>query len=607
MSPKKRMNEQKKMYLAFQRATLDLENSFAPDPFKYCDYEYQLDDTLKVIGYHLKEGEYRSKRVENFDLPKGEFAIRPGVIVDILDLTFINRLLIDFIFKLNKKLPAGVTAYRLKQDPELQFRILQEATYFILPKYKRAKIRMEEPWYNLWPEYRRELISNLKSGKYSFVAVTDITAFFEDINHITLAEILKKKASSNINSINMVMEVYGNWALRDPANVRQRRGLPQGSTISGVLSNYYLDLIDTYLENEKKKGQIKWYRYCDDIHVLCKTRPEAIAILLKIGSLLRQLGLNQNAEKTKPLRAEEALADVQNENADNISEIIEVTQKKGADRSMLIGRLRGEYNKISRRKSLKEKVEVALMRTYFAARVLNTPLLTSRIGDDFIKLPMRSKSICSYGRQFINYKPVFRAFSQHIKERALLHNYQLAFLVTTFRNLKKKDKDVFRNLKEIADDQRRHWYVRVQAINTLFYLGVDLLKFNYVKKGLHKSNHRFIKRAALILLPLCCSSEEISEQLNSAAKDLNITVSRMANFLLKLKMSKEFATNHLKKFKGLNITFLTDQVWRLYFISLNDNPDVRKSLRSLIKRIKKKYHNYSVLNEHMNRLQELTK
>lgn len=607
MPQKKRMNERTQMFLAFQRATLDLESSFAPDPFKHCDYEYQLDDTLKVIRYHLKEGEYRSRRVENFDLPKGEFAIRPGVIVDILDLTFINRLLVDFIFKLDRKLPAGVTAYRLKKDPELQFRILQEATYFILPKYKRVKIRIEEPWYNLWPAYRKELISDLKSGKYSFVAKTDITAYFEDINHITLAEILKKKASSNINSINMVMEVYGDWALRDPTNVRQRRGLPQGSIISGVLSNYYLDIIDTYLENEKKKGQIKWYRYCDDIHVLSKTRQQAIAILLKIGSMLRQLGLNQNAEKTKPLTTEEAIADIQNECADNISEIIDVSQKRGSDRSILIGRLRNEYKKISRRKPLTDKVEVALIRAYFASRILDTALLTNRVGNDFIKLPMRSKPICSYARQFINYKPVLRAFSYHLKERALLHNYQLAFLVTAFRNLRKKDIDVFRNIKNIAGDKGRHWYVRVQATNTLFYLGVNLLKHNHINKLLHKSNQRFIRRAALILLPLCCSPELINEQLNIAAKDLNIAVSRMANFLLSLITSKDFAANHLKKFKGLNSTFLADQLWRLYFISLNNNPDVRTSFRALMKRIKKKYYNYPILNEHINRLQELTK
>ena len=434
-------------------------------------------------------------------MPKGEFAIRPGVIVDILDLTCINRLLADFIFKLDRKLPGGVTAYRLRRDPKLQFRIELEPAYFILSKYKREKIKMEEAWYNLWPEYRKELLSDLRSGKYNYVATTDITAYFEDINHNTLGEILKKKTSSYIKSINMIIEIYNNWAIRDPSNLRQRCGLPQGSIVSGVLSNYYLDIIDTYLEGEKKKGKIKWYRYCDDIHVLCKTRQEAIVVLLKIGSLLRQLGLNQNAEKTKPLSTSEAIEDIQNEIADNISDIIDASQKKRANRKTLIERLRAEYKKISRRKAFIDKIEVSLMRTYTAARILDTPLLTNRVGEDFKRLPMRSKPICSYGRQFINYKPVLRSFGYHLKDRDLLHNYQLAFLTTSFRNLKKKDKEIFKTVREIVSDQKRHWYVRVQAINTLFFLGIGLVRNSFVKTLLHKRNHRLIRRAGLILLP----------------------------------------------------------------------------------------------------------
>ena len=401
MAQKKRMTEQKRMLLAFQRAILDLEKSFAPDPFKYCDYEYQLDETLKDICHHLKEGEYRPKRVEKFDLPKGEFAIRPGVIVDILDLTCIHRLLIDFIFRLDKKLPAGVTAYRLKRDPKLQFKVDLEPTYFILPKYQREKLKIEESWYNLWPEYRKQLLSDIQSGEFGYVAVTDITAFFEDINHVILGEILKKKTNSFINNINILMEIYGNWALRDPANIRQRRGMPQGSIISGVLSNYYLDIVDTFLEKKRKEGFIKWYRYCDDIHILCKSKQEAISILLAIGSLLRQLGLNQNAEKTKPLTKEEAIAEIQNQIADNITSIIEDSQKGEISRAVLIERLRNEYKKISRRIASDNKIEGALMRTYTAAKILETPLLTNRVGKDFLKFPMRSKSICYYGRQFI--------------------------------------------------------------------------------------------------------------------------------------------------------------------------------------------------------------
>ncbi|NVM55471.1 MAG: RNA-directed DNA polymerase [Candidatus Helarchaeota archaeon] len=600
------MTEFKKMSLAFQRAVLDLEKSFAPDPFKYCDFDYKLAETLKVLIYHLKQHEYRPKRAEGFDLPKGEFAIRPGVIVDILDLTIINRLLLDFIFKLEEKLPAGATAYRVRKHPKLQFKIEREPTYFVLPRYKRERVKIEESWYNLWPQYRKKLLEDLRSGKYKYVATTDITAYFEDINLLTLGEILKQKAGSSLSSINIIIEIYRSWALRDPANVRQRRGLPQGPVVSGILSNYYLDIVDTYLENERRKGHIKWYRYCDDIHVLCETKPQAIAILLEIGSRLRRLGLNQNAEKTKPLTAEKAIVQIHNEIAENISSIIDESQKKKCNRDELLRRLRIEYKEISKRRSLDEKLETSLIRSYTAASLLDSPLLIKQVGRHFLKLPTRSPSICRYARRFINYRCVLRDLRSCLKNRLLLHDFQLAFLVTVFRNIKKKDKDIFNCIVDVAFDSKRHWYVRVQAINTLSYIGVGLVKKRQIEKLLQQGNHRYVRRASISLIPLCSSPKETKNWVIEIAKDLNITISRMANFVLSLMSSKEFAMNHLKKFGPLHYVFLGDQIWRLWFIALNNNSNVKQSFNSLVAKISKKFGNYAIVKEHIKQIRENT-
>lgn len=599
-----RMTEYQRMFIAFQRALLDLEKSFAPDPYKYCDYDYKLEETLKVLIYYLKEHEYRSKKAENFDLPKGEFAIRPGVIVDILDLTVINRLIVDFIFKLDEKLPPGVIAYRLRKDRKLQFKIERDSSYFVLPRYKREKIKIEESWYNLWPQYRKELLNDLKSGKYEYVAKTDITAYFEDINLLTLGEILKRKVSSKLANINVITEIYRSWALRDPGNIRQARGLPQGSNISGILSNYYLNIVDSYLDRESIRGKIKWYRYCDDFHILCKNRDRAVAILLKIGGLLRKLGLNQNAEKTKPMIAQEAISEIYNETSENISSIIDKSQKKRANKRDLIQALRGQFIKISRKTRFDKKLETSLFRTYTAALILDTPLLTKRVGKDFIKFPIRAKQTCNYARRFINYVPVFKDFSLYIRHRKtmLLYNFQLAFLATVFRNMKKKDREIFNAILEIALAPKRHWYVRVQAINTLSYLGVGTLKKYKVKQLMNTNNPRNIRRATITLIPLCCTPTETKEWLEEIAKDLNITTSRMANFLLDLILSKDSALNQLKKFKQMNYIFLEDQLWRLWFIALNDNSDVQKVLNSLLGRINKEFVNNLIIKEHIDKI-----
>jgi len=52
---------------------------------------------------------------------------------------------------------------------------------------------------------------------------------------------------------------------------RMTKGIPQGSVISPILANLFLDEFDEAL---LKKGY-KLVRYADDFVILCKTEPEA--------------------------------------------------------------------------------------------------------------------------------------------------------------------------------------------------------------------------------------------------------------------------------------------------------------------------------------------
>ncbi|MDP8261702.1 MAG: RNA-directed DNA polymerase [Candidatus Ancaeobacter aquaticus] len=601
-----RLTETKKMFFAFQRSVSELEGGPLPDPFKYAEYDFALNDTLNILVQHLKENEYRPKRAENFDMPKGEFAIRPGLTLDVTDLTVIHKLASDFIVTLDAKLSSGVVAYRLRNDKKKCFRIERESAYYVLPRYKRNRVKIEESWYNLWPKYRKQMKKDLQSKKYSFVASTDITAFFEDVNLLTLGEILKKKSGASIKQINMIIEILRSWALRDPANIRQRRGLPQGINMSGVLSNHYLQIVDDYLENVHKrastKDKIKWYRYCDDIHVLCKTKGRAKAILLNIGRLLRQLGLNQNAKKTNILTAEEALKTMYYSVAEEVSEIVDLSKKRGANRDDLIERLKIEFRQLPKRTaSYKKRHETALFGFYNAARILDSDILLNRAKHDFEKFPTRAKNISGYLRSFVGRKKVFRDISELMlkKNRILLYNYQIAFLVTIFRGCNNQDKKIFDAIVEVARSKERHWYVKVQAISTLFYYGIGYLRETHLRDFISKRHHKQVRRASMVLLPLLFKKDEVLKRLDDYAGELNVTVSRMANFLLALVEDKEIAISHLRRFTTPNFIFLTDQIWRLWFISLNEKPDVRKKFDSTIKKLKKEFRLNKLVKVHL--------
>ena len=184
------------------------------------------------------------------------------------------------------------------------------------------------------------------------------------------------------------------------------------------------------------------------------------------------------------------------------------------------------------------------------------------------------------------------------KKRLLLYNYQISFLVTVFRNCKKQNKKIFKSLLEIVGTKRRHWYVKVQAVNTIFYYGVGLLKESHFKKIISSRNERQIRRAALVLLPLVYSRDSTIEKLSQYAKALDVNLSRMANFLLALGEDKELALAHLRKFSQPNYVFLGDQIWRLWFIRLHQDKVVIKKFNSIVKKIKQEFRNYQIVKHH---------
>ncbi|MCA9409141.1 MAG: hypothetical protein KC733_10660, partial [Candidatus Omnitrophica bacterium] len=140
-----------------------------------------------------------------------------------------------------------------------------------------------------------------------------------------------------------------------------------------------------------------------------------------------------------------------------------------------------------------------------------------------------------------------------------------------------------------------------------FYMGVGSVKSLSIYKLLESDVKPEIRRASLILLPLFCSKKETVDILENHAKDLNVAVSRMANYLLSLINNEELAQINLKKFHGLNFVYLGDQIWRLWFIGFNSNKKIREALLRLLKRINEEYRNYSIIFLHIKTIKKRIK
>ncbi len=78
-------------------------------------------------------------------------------------------------------------------------------------------------------------------------------------------------------------------------DIRRDRGLPQGTVVSPLLANLYLDAFDEALAAEG----MRLVRYADDFVVLCRTREQAEAARAQAADELSQLDLELHPDKTE--------------------------------------------------------------------------------------------------------------------------------------------------------------------------------------------------------------------------------------------------------------------------------------------------------------------
>ncbi|OIO88994.1 MAG: CRISPR-associated protein Cas4 [Candidatus Aquicultor secundus] len=137
-------------------------------------------------------------------------------------------------------------------------------------------------------------IERYRSDGYTWVLDADIDDYFDEVDHELVLNAFGKyiKDRRIANLIRMWLEC----GVQDGFVVKRReKGLPQGSPVSPLLSNLYLDVFDEALST---KGY-KLIRYSDDFIILCRERPQADRALQDVEALLRELRLALNVDKTR--------------------------------------------------------------------------------------------------------------------------------------------------------------------------------------------------------------------------------------------------------------------------------------------------------------------
>jgi RNA-directed DNA polymerase len=197
---------------------------------------------------------------------------------------------------LGVEIPKGNGKTRLLGIPTVTDRMLQQAVLQII----MAKFEPEFSNYSFGFRPKKNLQQAVLKSQgyinegYQYIVDIDLKTFFDEVDHCYLMQLLYRKIKCQ-----KTLRLIHKW-LRAPIMIdgkltKRRKGVPQGSPLSPLLSNIMLHELDMELERQG----LRFVRYADDFSIYAKTKATA----RNVGNatylfLKKKLKLSINREKS---------------------------------------------------------------------------------------------------------------------------------------------------------------------------------------------------------------------------------------------------------------------------------------------------------------------
>jgi CRISPR-associated protein Cas1 len=192
--------------------------------------------------------------------------------------------------------PKGAGGSRLLSIPSVRDRVLQTAVALVITPVFEAEFEDCSFAYRKGRSVDQAVrrVIQLREQGFCWLVDCDIQAFFDEIDHsILIEEVIKIVQDPGI--LKLIRLWLDTEVVDGNDRIKIEKGVPQGSPISPLLSNLYLDHLDEALLD----NNLRMVRFADDFLVLCKSRDRARDALELTEEVLGGLRLRINADKTR--------------------------------------------------------------------------------------------------------------------------------------------------------------------------------------------------------------------------------------------------------------------------------------------------------------------